>query len=81
VSQVTRKWTGSAEEHLVIPWITKGRTDNRNPPRRFHEVSRVVGSPRGAEKLQCKCGKNSKLRRDKGSLMRVTRTIGFTRIS
>jgi hypothetical protein len=50
-SQVTRRWTSSAEEHLVIQWFTKRRMDGRNPPRRFREVPRAVRSCRGAREI------------------------------
>jgi hypothetical protein len=38
VSRVTRKWTGPAENHLVIRWIKEGRMDGRNHLMRFHEI-------------------------------------------
>jgi hypothetical protein len=66
----------------------KGRTDGRNPLRRFHEVPRAVGSHGGARRLQCKCGRGSKLRRGRAvdpesqgpSDLHVTSCIGDSQV-
>jgi hypothetical protein len=49
---------------FFISWVIEGRTDGRNPLRRFHEVLRIVRSCRGARRLQHEGSKSLKLRRD-----------------
>jgi hypothetical protein len=63
-SQVGEQVNESRGETLLhFVESSKGRTDGRNPLRRFHEVPWAVGSHGGAGRLQCKCGRGSKLRR------------------
>jgi hypothetical protein len=50
-------------EHFVISWIMKGRTDGRNPPRRFHEVPRAVRSSWSCKEVTTRIFKRFKLRR------------------
>jgi hypothetical protein len=52
VSQVMRKWTGSAEEHLVIQGIKKGRTNGQNPSGRSCKISRAVRFGGGTGRLR-----------------------------
>jgi hypothetical protein len=78
--QVTRRWTSSAEEHLVVQWFTKMRTDGRNPSRRFREVSRAVRSYGGAREILQVFPRGGRLRRGR-PLILATRAVGSTRIS
>jgi hypothetical protein len=54
----------SWEKHFFISWVHKEKSGRTNPLRRYREVPWVVGYHGGAGRLQCKCGRGSKLRRE-----------------
>jgi hypothetical protein len=54
----------SWEKHFFILWVHKEKSGRPNPLRRYREVSWFVRSHGGVGRLQCKCGRGSKLRRE-----------------
>jgi hypothetical protein len=69
----------SWRRYFFISQNCRGRTDGRNSPRRFREILWAVGSCRGARRLQCRCGKGSKLRKGRGAVDRDHEEQGSTR--
>jgi hypothetical protein len=77
VGEVAKESRG--EILFFISWITQGRTDNRNPLRRFCEVSRIVRSCRGARRLRREDSEEFEAQERQSRRFRVTGVVRSTR--